>query len=101
LNAGGGKLSAEKIETALMSFKGVSEAAVFMATSALGVDEVWAAVVCSEKVDSERLRAHCQLRMPAVFVPAHIVTLDTLPINATGKIDRPRLKEKVLKAARS
>jgi acyl-CoA synthetase (AMP-forming)/AMP-acid ligase II len=101
LNAGGGKFSAEKVEAALMSFKGVSEAAVFMATSALGVEEVWAGIVCSEKVDSESLRAHCRPRMPAVFVPAHIVTLDALPINATGKVDRPRLKEMVLSAARS
>ena len=101
LNAGGGKLSAEKIEAALMSFKGVSEAAVFMATGPLGVEEVWAGIVCSEKIDSERLRAHCRQHMPAIFVPAHIVTLDALPINATGKVDRPRLKEIVLRAARS
>ena len=84
-----------------MSFKGVSEATVFMAADPLGVEEVWAGIVCSEKVDSERLREHCQPRMPAVFVPAHIVTLDALPINATGKVDRPRLKETVLRAARS
>jgi acyl-CoA synthetase (AMP-forming)/AMP-acid ligase II len=101
LNAGGGKLSAEKVEAALMSFQGVSEAAVFMATNALGVEEVWAGIVCSEKVDSESLRAHCRPRMPAVFVPAHVVTLEALPINATGKIDRPRLKEMVLSTARS
>jgi len=101
LNAGGGKLSAEKIEAALMSFKGVSEAAVFMATGPLGVEEVWAGIVCSEKVDSERLRTHCRQHMPAIFVPAHIVTLDALPINATGKVDRARVKETVLRAARS
>jgi acyl-CoA synthetase (AMP-forming)/AMP-acid ligase II len=101
LNAGGGKFSAEKVEATLTSFKGVSEAAVFMATSALGVEEVWAGIVCGEKVDSENLRAHCRPRMPAVFVPAHIVTLDALPINATGKVDRPRLKQMVLNAARS
>jgi acyl-CoA synthetase (AMP-forming)/AMP-acid ligase II len=47
------------------------------------------------------LRAHCRPRMPAVFVPAHIVTLDALPINATGKVDRPRLREMVLSAVRS
>ncbi|HWX82890.1 MAG TPA: class I adenylate-forming enzyme family protein [Xanthobacteraceae bacterium] len=101
LNAGGGKFSAEKVEATLTSFKGVSEAAVFMATSALGVEEVWAGIVCGEKVDSESLRAHCRPRMPAVFVPAHIVTLDALPINATGKVDRPRLKQMVLSSARS
>ena len=96
LNAGGGKMAAEKVEAALLSFKGVKEAAVFMATSKLGVDEVWAALVCSEKVDPEGLRAHCRPRMPVVFVPAHIVTVESLPINAMGKIDRPRLKSMVV-----
>ena len=101
LNAGGGKMAAEKVEAALLSFKGVKEAAVFMATSKLGVDEVWAAVVCSEKVDPEGLRAHCRPRMPTVFVPAHIVTLDALPINTMGKIDRPRLKAMYVGAGQS
>ena len=92
LNAGGGKMAAERVEAALLSFKGVKEAAVFMATSKLGVEEVWAALVCSEKIDHEALRAHCRPRMPIVFVPAHIVAVDALPVNAMGKIDRPRLK---------
>ena len=89
LNAGGGKIAAEKIEAALASFKGVTEAAVFMATNKLGVEEVWAAIVCNEKIDTERLRAHCQPRMPAVFVPVPIATLDalrpTLPEKSTGR----------------
>ncbi len=101
LNAGGGKMAAEKVEAALTSFKGVSEAAVFMATNKLGVEEVWAGIVCSEKIDSESLRTHCRPRMPAVFVPAHIMTLDTLPMNATGKLDRSRLKETLIAAAAS
>jgi acyl-CoA synthetase (AMP-forming)/AMP-acid ligase II len=101
LNAGGGKLAAEKIEAALTSFDGVVQAAVFMTTNKLGVEEVWAAVVCREKLDPEALRKHCRSRMPVVFVPAHIVPLDTLPINVAGKLDRPRVKEMVLAAARS
>ncbi len=92
LNAGGGKMAAEKVEAALLAFKGVKEAAAFMVTSTLGVDEVWAAIVCSEKIDPENLRAHCRPRMPTVFVPSRIVTVESLPVNAMGKIDRPRLK---------
>jgi acyl-CoA synthetase (AMP-forming)/AMP-acid ligase II len=101
LNAGGGKMAAEKVEAALLSCEGVHEAAVFMVTSKVGVEEVWAAIVFSETVDAERLRAHCRLLMPAVFVPAHIVPLDRLPINAMGKVDRQRLKEAVLGVANS
>jgi len=99
LNAGGGKMTAEKIEAALLSFKGVSEAAVLMMTNKLGVEEVWAAIVCREQVDTERLRSHCLPRMPVVFVPAHIVTLDALPINDLGKTDRPRLRQMLMTAA--
>lgn len=101
LNAGGGKMAAEKIEAALLSYKGVREAAVFIATSEAGAEEVWAAIVSSEAVDAESLRTHCRLLMPAVFVPTHIVPLDRLPVNAMGKIDRPRLKDQVLGVANS
>jgi acyl-coenzyme A synthetase/AMP-(fatty) acid ligase len=96
LNAGGGKMAAEKVEAALLSCKGVREVAVFMATSETGVEEVWAGIVFSEAVDAESLRTHCRLLMPAVFVPTHIVPLDRLPINAMGKVDRWHLKDTVL-----
>jgi acyl-CoA synthetase (AMP-forming)/AMP-acid ligase II len=101
LNAGGGKMAAEKIESALLSFNGISAAAAFMKTSALGVDEVWATIVCTETIDHEAVQAHCRARMPEVFVPAHIVTLDALPINAQGKVDRLRLKTMITGAAPS
>jgi acyl-CoA synthetase (AMP-forming)/AMP-acid ligase II len=101
LNAGGGKVAAEKIEAVLASYNGVSQAAVVRATSEGGADEVWAAVVCSEKIDPASLRAYCRSRMPAAFIPARVVILDALPINATGKVDRLRLKEMVFRAARS
>lgn len=101
LNAGGGKITAEAVEAALVTFKGVSEAAVFIATSARGVAEVWAGIVCGEGIDIESLRAHCGARLPTVFIPAHIVRIDALPLNATGKVDRARLKEMLLSLSRS
>lgn len=100
LNAGGGKLAAEKIEAAIVSFEGVCDAAVFLQTNTLGVNEVWAAIVAGKTIDAESLRAHCRTRMPPVFVPAHVVTIDALPVNAMGKVDRPRVKELVLAAAK-
>jgi acyl-CoA synthetase (AMP-forming)/AMP-acid ligase II len=101
LNAGGGKMAAEKIEAALLSCKGVREAAVFMTTSEVGVEEVWAAIVSSETVDAESLRVHCGALMPAVFVPSRVVPLDRLPVNAMGKVDRKRLKDTILGTANS
>jgi acyl-coenzyme A synthetase/AMP-(fatty) acid ligase len=99
LNAGGVKMAAEKVEAALVAFQGVREAAVFMTTSKLGIEETWAAITCSEKIDVESLRAHCRSCMPAVFVPAHVTILDALPTNVTGKVDRSRLKHTLAEAA--
>jgi len=99
LNAGGGKMAAEKVEAALVSFKGVNDAAVFMSTNPLGVEEVWAAITSPEDVDIEGLKAHCRSRMPLVFVPSRIVRLSALPINAMGKVDRSRLKDIVTATA--
>lgn len=99
LNVGGGKMKAERLEALLASFKGVSQAAVVVAKSENGADEVWAAIVCTEKIDAESLLAHCRQRMPPAFVPKRVVTLDELPLNATGKLDRTRLQQIVAAAA--
>jgi acyl-CoA synthetase (AMP-forming)/AMP-acid ligase II len=96
LNIGGEKIAAERVEAVLTSLKGVHQAAVFVATTKAGVQEVWAAVVCPEKFDAKKLRAHCRELMPSHFVPTHIVNLDALPISAMGKVILPRLKEMVI-----
>lgn len=95
LNVGGEKIAAERIEAVLTSFKGVRQAAVFVASRKAGVQEVWAAVMCPEKFDAKKLRAHCREQLPRHFVPAHIVNLDALPMSAMGKVILPRLKEMV------
>jgi acyl-CoA synthetase (AMP-forming)/AMP-acid ligase II len=101
LNAGGGKMPAEKLEAALISYAGVREAAAFMVTNKHGIDEVWAAIVCKGKVDTEGLLSHCRHLMPAVFVPSNLIAIDTLPTNATGKIDRRKLKASLTSAGAS
>jgi acyl-CoA synthetase (AMP-forming)/AMP-acid ligase II len=95
LNIGGEKIAAERVEAALAAFKGVQQAAVFVATNKVGVQEVWAAVVCPKLFDAEKLRAHCRERMPAHFVPSQIVNLDALPVSAMGKVILPRLKKMI------
>jgi acyl-coenzyme A synthetase/AMP-(fatty) acid ligase len=101
LNAGGGKMPAEKLEAALISYAGVREAAAFMVTNKHGIEEVWAAIVCKGKVDTEGLLSHCRHLMPAVFVPSNLIAIDALPTNATGKIDRRKLKASLTSAGAS
>ena len=101
LNIGGAKIPAETVTAVLSSFSGVSDAAAFVVTNRLGVDEVLAAVTCREKISAENLRSYCQSRMPPPFVPAQIVILDAMPLSDTGKVDRMRLKEMVARTTHS
>ena len=93
LNLGGAKLKPQSIEQALASFPGVVEAAAFGVANGLGIDEPWAAIVCRAKVDESELRAHCRRLLPGAHVPVRFVTVDALPRNETGKLDRTRLVE--------
>jgi acyl-CoA synthetase (AMP-forming)/AMP-acid ligase II len=68
-------------------------ASAFWSVNASGIEEVCAAVVWRGNADIENLRAHCRSRMPAILVPANFVTLEALPTNETGKVDRRRLRE--------
>ena len=101
LNIGGDKIAAERVEAALTSFKGVHEAAAFVATNEVGIRGSVGCRRVRDNIDAENLRAYCRPRMPAHFVPAHIVNLDALPMSAMGKVIRPRLKEMVTAAVRS
>ncbi|WP_405579612.1 amino acid adenylation domain-containing protein [Streptomyces sp. NBC_01092] len=42
---------------------------------------------------SERLRADLRDRLPDYMVPAHVVLMDALPLNDSGKVDRKALEE--------
>jgi acyl-coenzyme A synthetase/AMP-(fatty) acid ligase len=72
-----------------------------MVTNKHGLEEVWAAIVCKGKVDAEGLLSHCRHLMPAVFVPSNLIAVDALPTNATGKIDRRKLKASLTGASAS
>ncbi len=98
LNVGGGKLALEKLEAALSSFAGVTEAAALIEPGEAGIEEVWAALVSPGKIDLEALRTHCRSRVPPVFVPARAVQVEALPVNESGKIDRDKLRQMVFSA---
>ncbi|MFF0544460.1 non-ribosomal peptide synthase/polyketide synthase [Nocardia thailandica] len=86
-----------EIEAALGDAAGVSHAAVLPATDAGGRQCLVGYVAGA--VDPEAVRAHVAARVPAYMVPAHLVVLDTVPLNSSGKLDRKRLPAPDLSAA--
>jgi acyl-CoA synthetase (AMP-forming)/AMP-acid ligase II len=93
LNLGGAKVNPERIEEVLTAFAGVVDAAVFGAANRLGIEEPWAAIVRAGDIDEEQLRAHCARELVSAQIPVSFVSVESLPRNEMGKIDRRRLAE--------
>ena len=78
-----------EIEAALGDAPGVTHATVLPATDDAGRQCLVAYVAGA--VDPAVVRAHVASRVPAYMVPAHLVVLDTVPLNSAGKLDRAAL----------
>jgi acyl-CoA synthetase (AMP-forming)/AMP-acid ligase II len=96
INRGGEKISPREVEEVLLKHPAVAQAVVFALTDhALGQD-VGAAVVLRDSSVTERgLREFMAARVAQFKVPLRIVTLDALPLGATGKPQRIGLEEKL------
>ncbi|WP_051367625.1 non-ribosomal peptide synthetase [Hamadaea tsunoensis] len=79
-----------EIEHALLRCAGVEEAAVVARPSAGGKQLVAYVVGAAE---GGALRRELAAGLPAYLVPAHIVTLDALPLTGNGKLDRVALRQ--------
>jgi oxalate---CoA ligase len=91
INRGGEKIAPEDIEAVLLEHPAVAEAAAFGVPDAKYGEHVWAAVVLKGAADAEGLKAFCRTRLADFKVPKTIRIIETLPKNATGKIERGAL----------
>ena len=87
----GHRIELREIESALAQHEQVRAAAVVARATENGDNHLVACVVAEE--DVSQLRAYLKERLPDYMVPAFFMTLDQLPLNANGKIDRRRLLE--------
>ncbi|MFG2825799.1 amino acid adenylation domain-containing protein, partial [Kitasatospora sp. NPDC048365] len=84
----GHRIELGEIQTALSSHPDVREAAVIAEGEAGEARLVAYVVTGTARPD---LAAHCAESLPEYMVPAVFVTLDALPLNANGKLDRTAL----------
>ncbi len=78
-----------EVEHALALHPAVRQAAVVARNFATGDTRLVAYTVGD--ADAASLRAHLQERLPDYMTPAHFVSLDTLPLTPSGKVDRKSL----------
>ncbi|MDE2515140.1 MAG: long-chain fatty acid--CoA ligase [Rhodospirillales bacterium] len=90
INAGGVKVLPQVIEEALQSLPEITDAAAFGAPDAMGVVQIWAAIVTTGPVPKAALDAVCQGPL-AAHPPKFVLRVDALPRNANGKIMRQEL----------
>ncbi|MHA7629651.1 non-ribosomal peptide synthase/polyketide synthase [Corallococcus sp. M7] len=90
----GFRIELGEIESALRAFPGVNEAIV-VARGADADKRLIGYLTAHEghALDMEALRVHLRQRLPEYMVPASLLVLDALPLNANGKVDRKALPE--------
>ena len=82
-----------EIEAVLTQHQDVANAAAAVREDHRGENQLvaYAVAVAGRTVTSETLRAHLARTLPAHMMPAAIVVLDSLPLTASGKLDRKAL----------
>lgn len=93
LNVGGDKVNPETVESVLIAFPGVRDAAVLTIPNALGIEEIYALLKAHTPLDETALLSHCRARLQRPFVPVRFVAVDDIPRNEMGKIQRGGLAE--------
>ncbi|KAF2462502.1 acetyl-CoA synthetase-like protein, partial [Lindgomyces ingoldianus] len=90
----GYRVELAEVEHAMLHHSAVSDAAVVVSQRDGAEQELVAFVVCRGAKDSEperQVNKHLQAVLPAYMVPAQIIVLSQMPINANGKVDRKEL----------
>jgi len=86
----GFRIELGEIEAVLESHPEVSRSVVMVRAGAGGTQRLVAWVVAGGELD---LLSYLRERLPAAMVPDAVVPLESLPLNANGKIDRRSLEE--------
>ncbi|MEV6273973.1 amino acid adenylation domain-containing protein [Nocardia sp. NPDC051832] len=88
----GYRIEIGEIDTALRRLPGVDTAAVHVVRRAGGASLVGFVVGEPDRaLDPSQLRLALAERLPAYMIPARVLVLDRIPVNANGKLDGPAL----------
>jgi fatty acid CoA ligase FadD36 len=93
IKSGGYRIGAGEVETALLAFAGISEAAVVGEPDDDLGQRIVAHVVCPDgPVDAQEVMAFVGERLSKHKRPREVVVVDELPRNAMGKVQKARLR---------
>ena len=87
----GFRIELGEIESSLAQHPAVREAVVAARERTPGDLQLVAYVTLQADASADALQAHLRARLPDYMLPAAMVVLDALPLNANGKVDRRAL----------
>ncbi|USQ86522.1 acyl-CoA synthetase [Streptomyces phaeoluteigriseus] len=95
INSGGVLVASRQVEDALYTHEAVAEAAVIGLPDEKWIEAVTAVVVSRGEVTEAELVAHAREKLPAFKAPKRVVFVDELPRNASGKILKRELRDRL------
>ena len=103
IKSGGENVASREVEEAIYEHPEVQEVAIFGVPDPRWIEAVAAAVVVREgsSLDGPAVIAFCRERLAGFKTPKHVVVLDELPKNASGKIVKRDLRERFADLAAS
>jgi acyl-coenzyme A synthetase/AMP-(fatty) acid ligase len=97
INIGGNKISPDRIESILMQYQGVRDAAVFTVDIDSALPQVWAAIVADPTIDIADVVKRC-FSTPMIGTPV-VKLVPAIPRNSAGKILRDQLRKDLTKTS--
>ncbi|AWT41408.1 MULTISPECIES: acyl-CoA synthetase [Streptomyces] len=98
INSGGVLVASRQVEDALYTHEAVAETAVIGLPDEKWIEAITAVVVPRGEVTEEELIAHARAKLTAFKAPKRVVFTDALPRNASGKILKRELRERLAAA---
>jgi amino acid adenylation domain-containing protein len=89
----GHRIELGEIETAIQNYPDIDKAIVVARTGKDNEKELVAYTISKETLNASDLQAFLSRILPVYMLPAHFVSINNLPLNHHGKIDRKRLPD--------
>ncbi|NND68270.1 MAG: AMP-binding protein [Halioglobus sp.] len=92
--SGGENVASREVEEVLRQHGAVKDCAVVGLPDNRWGEQVCAVVVERESVTEHELEQHCRAQLAGYKLPRRWFRLDALPLNASGKVDKPALRRR-------